>query len=336
MIKVYTPDSYDKFRCLASACPDTCCQQWDIDIDPDTMALYASLPGPLGEKVRSSLSQGEDGPIFAVNGGDCPMHRSDGLCEIQAALGPQALSQVCRDFPRLHHDYGDFRELGLELSCPEAARILLTEGAGPVTVTELPEDSEADYDAEAMAVLLATRKAALALLEEENLSLSDALTLLFFYGCHAQSLLDGEEPDAFSRENALETAREFGSPGDFTQILTFFGSLDILTEDWKQLLCNASSRPFPPACRNLARYLVGRYWLHAVSDYDLYCRVKFILISCLLVTGLPGDFVRNAQLWSKEIENDCDNLDAILDAAYEDPVFTDNRLLGYVQSFSDF
>jgi hypothetical protein len=56
--------------------------------------------------------------------------------------------------------------------------------------------------------------------------------------------------------------------------------------------------------------------------------VKFILISCLLVAQLGGDLVSTAQLFSKEIENSAQNVDAILDAAYTHPAFTDDKLLG--------
>ena len=70
-----------------------------------------------------------------------------------------------------------------------------------------------------------------------------------------------------------------------------------------------------------------RYWIQAVSDYDLYSRVKFAIVSCLLIRQLGGDLMETAQLYSKEIENDADNVDAILDAAYSHPAFTDDKLL---------
>jgi hypothetical protein len=73
---------------------------------------------------------------------------------------------------------------------------------------------------------------------------------------------------------------------------------------------------------------VERYWLQAVSDYDLYSRVKLTVISCLTVKLLGGDTVATAQLYSKEIENNMDNLEALLDAAYTYPAFTDDKLLG--------
>ena len=71
-----------------------------------------------------------------------------------------------------------------------------------------------------------------------------------------------------------------------------------------------------------------RYWLQAVSDYDLIGRVKLLICACLLVYHLGGNFTETAQLLSKEIENDADNVDAILDAAYDHPAFTDDKLLG--------
>ena len=77
-----------------------------------------------------------------------------------------------------------------------------------------------------------------------------------------------------------------------------------------------------------SRYLIRRYWLQAVSDYDLICRVKFIIAACLLVAHLGANVVENAQLFSKEIENDPDNVEALLDGTYTSPAFTDVQLLG--------
>ena len=65
-----------------------------------------------------------------------------------------------------------------------------------------------------------------------------------------------------------------------------------------------------------------------MSDYDLVGRVKLVVISCLLITGLGGDFVQPAQVYSKEIENSTDNVEAILDGAYSSPALTDAKLLG--------
>jgi hypothetical protein len=64
-----------------------------------------------------------------------------------------------------------------------------------------------------------------------------------------------------------------------------------------------------------------------VTDWELAARVKMIVASCILVRHLGGDTIATAQLYSKEIDNDQDNVDAILDAAYTSPVLTDMNLL---------
>jgi len=68
--------------------------------------------------------------------------------------------------------------------------------------------------------------------------------------------------------------------------------------------------------------------LQAISDYDLVSRAKLVIISCLTIKLLGGDVVSTAQLYSKEIENDADNVDALLDGAYTDVALTDSNLLG--------
>ena len=46
-------DYVNKFSCLAGKCPDTCCKDWQIILDEDAIARYASLSGELGEQVRA-------------------------------------------------------------------------------------------------------------------------------------------------------------------------------------------------------------------------------------------------------------------------------------------
>ena len=333
-MKLRKPAYYDSFHCIASACPDTCCQLWDIEVDEQTAAYYQSLPGDLGSRVRASLHQEDGQVLISMVDGHCPMQDSQGLCTLQTQLGHQALCRTCREFPRLTHDYGSFLELGLELSCPEAARIILSAPDLPDLESEVPGGSAPEYDQEAMTVLLGTRRQALHLLQLQDLCIADRLTLLFFYGCHAQGLLDGEEMGDFQPEAALETGCSMAKDGDFSQILKFFDHEEILTDQWSSLLRSAGEPVLTPEIIPFCRYLIGRYWLQAVSDYDLYCRVKFILISCLLVSSLKADFLRAAQLYSKEIENDIDNVDDLLDAAYESPLFTDDRILGFIRKNS--
>ena len=330
-MNVTKPSYYDDFRCIAGRCPDSCCREWDVDVDEASAAFYRALPGPLGDRLRQVLRDTDDGTVMVNQDGRCPMWREDGLCRIQAELGEEALCQVCSRFPRLRHDYGDFVELGLELSCPEAARLILSSPAAPRFSFQEAGGEAGDYDDQAMAVLLETRQQALALLERFP-DPADALTLLLFYGCQAQAQLDGAEPETFHPAAALETAASLAKQPDIAGFLEFFRELEILTDQWRELLSGPHTPALPPRTAALARYLVERYWLQAVSDYDLAGRVKFILISCLLVGLLGGNYEQTAQLFSKEIENDADNVEAILDAAYSVRAFADDKLLGMLQA----
>ena len=322
------PSYFDTFRCIAGACPDSCCKEWDVQVDAAAAAHYRALPGDLGNRLREVLYD-EDGETYmAIVDRRCPMWRDDGLCRIQAELGEGALCKTCREFPRLTHDYGDFIEYGLELSCPEAARILFATPDATRITREVPGGEEPEYDTEAMALLKASREQMLALLSDNSRDAADRLILALLYGYQAQSELDGGDVLPFDPDSALEEARNLAKPGSKEEILNFFRSLEILTSQWKQRLDQPAGGDFPPQLPILAKYMVERYWLQAVSDYDLYSRAKFTVIACLLMQILGGDPVSTAQLFSKEIENSADNVDTLLDAAYSHPAFTDDKLLG--------
>ena len=321
------PSYFDAFSCIASNCPDSCCKEWDVQVDEISAEYYRSLPGALGDDLRRLLKE-EDGETVMTNvDGRCPMWRQDGLCRIQAELGEAALCKTCREFPRLTHDYGNFIERGLELSCPEAARIILSFPAAAPIIEELP-GGEAEYDTDAMEVLLRTRERVLEILADTGRPVNEALALALLYGYQAQAELDGAEEQSFDPDSALESVREFVKVPDINEISDFFAGLEILTDTWAERLKHPAPGPWDERVRNLARYFLERYWLQAVSDYDLYCRVKYCIASCILIRNLGGDLPATAQLYSKEIENNIDNVEAILDGAYIHPAFTDDKLLG--------
>ena len=329
-MQIRKPAYYDTFRCIASLCPDSCCKEWEVEIDDRTAAYYRSLPGALGDRLRAVLKDDPDwGTVMTIENSRCPMWRDDGLCRIQAELGHDALCKTCREFPRLCHDYGTFREYGLELSCPEAARLILNAKDNSYLVEEVPGGDAPDYDEEAMEILLQTRAEALAILQHPDYSLTEALILLLYYGYQAQSLLDGEDVPDFHPGLLLREAKYMAIPDGEQDLVDFFKGLEILTPEWQaRLSAPLPVVPWAAELRNLARYFIERYWLQAVSDYDLVSRVKLAVVSCILVHLLGGDVIQTAQLFSKEIENSDQNVDAILDAVYSHPALTDHRLLG--------
>jgi len=327
-MKLTKPSYFDTFRCIAGNCPDSCCKEWDVRIDEEKAALYRALPGDLGNRLREVLHDEDGETVMTIIDGRCPMWRADGQCRIQAELGEDALCKTCREFPRLTHDYGDFVEMGLELSCPESARIILSSPAPEYISQNVPGGEAPEYDEDAMEILLRTREQARRILSNFSRPANEALALLLMYGYQAQAELDGAEAVSFDPDAALEEALSFAQPDNGREMLDFFTGLEILTDTWSVRLATLNPTAWKPEHQTLARYFVDRYWLQAVSDYDLVGRVKLAVVSCLLIRTIGGSLIPTAQLYSKEIENSIDNVDALLDGAYTSPAFTDDRLLG--------
>ena len=325
------PSYYENFRCIAADCPDSCCKEWDVLVDEETAGRYLALEGELGDAIREKLLRDEDGAwYFAITEGRCPMWRQDGLCRIQAALSHDALCATCREFPRLSHDYGDFLERGLALSCPVAADLILS-GPHQMIEQEIPGGEEGDYDSQDMALLLKTRKVMLTILEDSAYSVPQALALGLLYGYHAQNLLDGGKERAFEAAAELEFARGFAKKTDIGLLPEFYLGLEILTAQWDMMLrAPRGGEEWDEKLRLLAIYGIERYWLQAISDFDLVGRVKLVIAGCLLVRCLGGRVEETAQKYAKEIENSAENVDAILDGAYGSPALTDDKLLGWL------
>ena len=319
-------DAYEEFHCIAEKCPDSCCKGWIVDVDDASADYYRSLEGPLGDRLRQVLKT-EDGASFMELENDrCPMWREDMLCQIQAQLGHDALCKVCREYPRLIMDYGDFAEWGVELSCPEAARLIFR---GITAKNQsVPGVEPAEYDREWMELLQTGRQRILEFWTQTELDVPQALAVTLLYAYCLQQTPEGEDAPPVDAGRLLQTAHSCVGTAQLQPMLDFFLQQQILTRDWEDRLRNPDPGLWDSRLRHLAQYLIRRYWLQSVWDYDLTSRAKFIVVACILVNSLGGDPVQTAQLFSKEIENDPDNRDAILDAAYSHPAFTDANLIG--------
>ena len=327
------PQYYEKFHCIAGACPDSCCREWDVEVDEQSAERYRALEGSLGEILRANLYEEDGHTYLGFPDGHCPLQRKDGLCSLQAELGEQALCDVCKKFPRLTQDYGAFVELGLEMSCPEAARIILTEGGNHLVSKETSGGEPGDYDEQAMEVLRRTRPQMLELLADSRYSVTERLALTLLYGYQVQGEIDGGEPMKFDPQRDLETVRKFAGGGDPMAVVAFYQDLEILTDRWREQLAHPNGEPvWFEGLTRFASYGIYRYYYQAVSDYDLVGRVKMVITGSILAAFLAQDSlesqVSTLQLYSKEIENDAENIDALLDGAYASPALTDRNLLG--------
>lgn len=124
-MKVRVPNYFNEFKCIASECEDTCCAGWEIVIDDETYKRYENVEGEFGEILRSKIVKSDGENIFLLNNGNCSFLNEKKMCEIYINLGEDNLCYTCQQFPRYTEEFLDLKEVGLSLSCPEAARIIL-------------------------------------------------------------------------------------------------------------------------------------------------------------------------------------------------------------------
>jgi lysine-N-methylase len=135
MQNVTAPDYFPKFSCIGAACEDTCCSGWAVNIDRDTYHNYKSnkhkaLAPIFKIAVKKDTSprannKNNFGIMQLKPDGACFFLEENQLCAIQKHLGAQALSQTCKNYPRLYNRFGSQNEVALGISCPEAARLIL-------------------------------------------------------------------------------------------------------------------------------------------------------------------------------------------------------------------
>jgi lysine-N-methylase len=129
------PRAFHAFRCIGADCEDTCCSGWLVNIDKGTYDVYQGCQDPeMGPRLRelvhlnpASMSSNSYARI-GLAGASCPF-LDEGLCGIQKSLGESYLSIVCARFPRVLNVVDDVFERSLDLSCPEAARLMLLDPA---------------------------------------------------------------------------------------------------------------------------------------------------------------------------------------------------------------
>ena len=138
------PESYNRFSCLKDECPDTCCKEWEVDIDEESRQYYMQVPGPFGERLRSHMTQEEGECFFAMTEeGNCPFLDKKGLCEMYTALGEESLCRVCTEYPRYYMEIGNYEQIDMSLSCPALGRLLF-EGKGPILYERAEDEGIAE------------------------------------------------------------------------------------------------------------------------------------------------------------------------------------------------
>lgn len=311
-MKWIVPDYYARFSCLMGACRHSCCIGWEIDIDPETLAHYQTVPGDIGARLMQNIALDGENAHFRLNQDErCPFLNQQGLCDLILTLGEDSLCQICADHPRFRNHYADRVEVGLGLCCEAAGQLILAQET-PVQLTIWQDDEQNEPSDPQEIELLSIRDGWIKVMQNRTLPFWRRLD------CLAAALPDGM-PKV-----------------DYTAWSRFLLTLERLDETWADCLHALEKEPaaLPPlpdapcwdiAFEQLAVYLLYRHIPGTLEDGDLEGRLKYVLLICRLLYRLClihqadqgsialSDLVEYARLYSSEIEYSDENLWAILD-----------------------
>ncbi len=306
-MKIYAPDYYKKFKCIADKCKHNCCIGWEIDIDENSYKIYKNHDGILKSRFKTDIS--DDGGVahFVLTENErCPFLNKNNLCDIFINMGEESLCSVCSDHPRFRNFYSDRTEIGLGLCCEAACEIVLqNEGQFNLQVIEtngenedvLPEESE----------FLKIRQSIFDIFEADGITADEKNKKIM-------SAFDICLPDTFSENfHAFFENLEYMET-DISKILKSYDNCDKTVEDM-----------FKSEYNRLAVYFVYRHFADALSDGMYVQRLIFAIISVEAIkimcqaqfkqTGVLGfeHLAEFARIYSAEIEYSDENIEKILE-----------------------
>ena len=336
-MKLYYPDFYKDFHCLAGDCPDSCCRQgWQIPVDKKHLQFYAEMPAPLGDKVRAALTEIDGETVFSMKDGVCTLLDARGLCPIAAQYGEEGLCGICHTHPRFVEEYGGTREYHFSLSCPMAARLVLERKTPIRFLTEQTEEevtSVNDIDPREYFALLGIRNFAVKLMQARRLSLCDRLALLLRFSQKVQRCFDAGrfedwryfasrfcDPDYRARQLAkVRRLRHHGT--SFLPDIALLRELERLTDELPPLLHKAVfttksaadfDRENAAALEHLTVLWLAHYIPKAVNDGRVDTKILLAVFLTLTLRRLAvctdSSVSSLASLLAKEIEHNEDNL----------------------------
>ncbi len=310
-MKLIAPNYYPAFRCIADKCRHSCCIGWEIDIDPDTRAMYRQLPGAFGKRLNAAIDDSGEVSVFRLSPDErCPMLNRNGLCDLITTLGEDALCQICADHPRFRSYFSDRTEIGLGLCCEAAAMLVLSQQS-PMTLIMLEDDGQADALPEEEAALLALRDELIRGMQDESRPLSQRLHALL--DAAGLALPDRDWPAFYHTLERLDTRWD--------------AALDKLPDRLPAAFSALAAQPaLMRALSNFCVYLLYRHLPGALEDEDIPGRIAFCVLSVRMLAALcaahPGctlaDCAEYARMYSAEIEYSEENLSALLDALWEE------------------
>lgn len=402
-MKYTTASYYNEFHCIGGICEDSCCENWEIDLDDATLKRYMKYTGDFGKRLKDNTRVKEK--QFVLNGTRCPFLNEDNLCDIFIEMGEECLCETCTNFPRHVEEFEELKEVNLTMSCPEVSRIMLAKKEK--MTFECREGTDAEYglkhmepmksfafwkkghvnklDKPLFEILFETRRLIFSILQnrEELIERRAATVLMLAY--EIQEFIDKKEYDKIIQkmENYKKTEKKVLLEKYFKkhekritekeawmkQILNMYEGLETIKEDWSTLLLECmkvmhgkdelkgilvssglieedeAGEESSSFLRNYAVsyqeffhyyqekeyeyehilvYYIFNYFLGASYDHDVYTKVKFAVVSYLVILEMDiavwlkqqkeflyEDQVKVAHAYSKEIEHSYNNYESL-------------------------
>lgn len=311
------PDFYDKFKCIASACTDSCCIGWEIDIDCDTLEKYNTSQTSFGEKIRAEIINSEDGSkCFRLTENErCPFLNEKNLCDIIINCGENEICDICKEHPRFYEWFANITECGLGLSCEEVCRLLI-ESEKMFTLTEYndgekiiltaPEDT---VETDTYIFLSAFRETLFDCLKDEKTPFCEKIDLI------------KSKTENFANEKIFLKSDD--------ELITAYLNTEPIDEKWTEYI-SAISKNYRDYLKSekefdkktdsdmiyskILAYIIYRHFIKSVFDGDIAQRIAFCIESvrfikiCDIKTFCESgaltlrDRINNLKNWSKQIE----------------------------------
>ena len=321
------PDFFDKFKCIADRCSDSCCIGWEIDVDENAFEKYNKINTSFGDKIRSLIIKSEDGSnCFALGENErCPFLNKENLCDIIINCGEDLICDICREHPRFYEWFVGVTECGLGLCCEEVCRILLEndehfslveESDGEEIILETKEEiAESDF----YIFISAFRERLFEILFSKDINFEEKLVKIL----SETEKFCGEKIKIRNYKNSLELYKQ----------------TEPIDEKWTQLI-NDLSDNFESVLKvekefqektngdmlysKILAYIIYRHFIKAVFDESIKERicfavesVRFIYLCDMKTYSEKGeltltDRIDNLKNWSKQVEYSEENTELLI------------------------
>ena len=233
------PKYYNEFSCIADKCEATCCAGWQIVVDEESLKKYKKVTGDFKERIREGVDF-KEGVFYQKRGKRCAFLNDRNLCDMYTALGEEVFCETCRRYPRHIEEFENVREFTLSASCPEAARILLSQKEPAQfyeTEVDAPEDEFDDFDPMVYEKLLEARGEMLKVLQNRVVPVTERAAALWDFIQVFQEKMD--EGTLFSEEDIYDKLRPRNPETSYEEAKALFAllhNLEFLADDWEDTL----------------------------------------------------------------------------------------------------